>query len=191
MVVQPCSRTQSTPDDLRFMIVPLTRKKVNRHFGSNNPIKKLLFSIQHKPYALTVMNPTAQALTLQTDQWLPKPLNPVTTMRKLAQSMAAAPWLIGIGWGVFITKVIGFAIIPAVLLSATIIASCVMSLSNQHLPKNTQQTIDHLLIDGIHGYTIAAHSSAEFMVICPRDTKQLVITYVYQAVAISKTMFLH
>ena len=146
---------------------PLTTKEVNAHFGSNNPIKKLLFNSLYQAYSLTIINPTANALILQSAQCVPKPLSPAQAEQKLSQSMTLAPWLIGIGWTTTLTAVIGFATIPSILFGATLIIAGVIGMNNNHLPVSTAHTIKHLLIDGTHDYLIQAFDKANLIIILP------------------------
>jgi hypothetical protein len=152
---------------------PLTTKEVNAHLGSNNPIKKLLFKSRYKAYSLTIINPTAHNLILQSPQCLPKPLTPTQTEQQLSQSMTLAPWLIGIGWTTTLTAVIGFATIPSILFGATLIIAGVIGMNNNHVPPSTAHTIKHLLMDGTHDYLIQAFDKANLIIILPAVTPTL------------------
>lgn len=154
----------------------LTKNELSRYFGSNNPFKKMLFTYQYQAYELTIVNPTPNSLTLQSSKLIPKPINPLVTSQKLSQSMSATPWICGIGWGILATKIVGFAIIPSVLLGATVIIAGIIGMNNQTLPQSTRQTITHQLIDGIHDYQIAPYNQASFIIILPHTPdKQLAI----------------
>lgn len=174
LISSTCNLFAAAPS---FTYKPLTRAETNHHFGSNNPIKKIFFLHQHQAYTITITNPTANAITLNSSKCIPLPINPHIATKKLSQSMAAAPWICGIGWGVFATKIIGFALIPSILLGATIIAAGVIGMNNRTLPQSTRQAITHQLIDGIHDYHINAYEENSFIIIVPRNTKQLVITH--------------
>lgn len=169
-----CNITAAAPT---FTCSPLTRSQINHHFGSNNPVKKMIFMRQHKAYAITITNSTASPIILASNQCTPIPINPQLASKKLSQSMAAAPWVCGIGWGIFATKIIGFAIIPSILLGATIIVAGIIGMSNHSLPPSTQHTITHHLLDGIHDYHINAYDQASFIIILPYGTKQLTIAH--------------
>ncbi len=156
---------------------PLTKKQINDHFGCNNPIKKLLFTHKFKAHNLVVTNPTDQPLLLKSNTCTPAPLHPSEVEKKLSQSLSAAPWLLGAGWAVLLTKVIGFAIIPSIMFGATIILAGVIGMNNNHLPANTHHTITHLLIDGVHDYLVPAHDHGDFIIILPAKATTLTIPY--------------
>lgn len=154
----------------------LSKNELNLYFKSNNPLKKMLFSNEYQAYTIIIANPSPNSLILQSSKFMPRPINPLLVSQKLSQSISAAPWLCGIGWGIFATKIIGLALIPSVLLGATIIIAGVIGMHNHSLPQSTRHTITHQLIDGIHDYQIDPYNQAKFIVILPHTTdKQLVI----------------
>lgn len=159
---------------------PLTKKQINEHFGSNNPIKKLLFTHKFKAYNLAITNPTSQALLLKSAACSPMPLQPEEVGKKLSQSLAATPWLIGAGWAVLLTKIIGFAIIPSIMFGATVILAGVIGMNNANVPAPTRHTINHLLIDGIHDYLIPANDRADLIIILPYKATTLTVPYMVQ-----------
>lgn len=177
LLILPLHLTATTP---HITSSPLTKKQIHEHFGSNNPIKKLLFTHKFKAHNLVIINHTDQPLLLKSNTCTPAPLQPGEVDNKLSQSMAAAPWLIGAGWAVLLTKVIGFAIVPSIMFGATVILAGVIGMNNSHLPAQTQHTITHLLIDGVHDYLVPAHDHASLIIILPCKTKQLSISYSYQ-----------
>lgn len=154
---------------------PLTTKEVNAHLGSNNPIKKLLFKSFYQAYSLTIINPAARNLIVQSAQCAPKPLSPTQAEQKLSQSMTLAPWLIGIGWTTTLTSIIGFATIPSILFGATLIIAGVIGMNNNHLPALTAHTIKHLLIDGTHDYLIKPFDKANLIIILPAAATTLTV----------------
>lgn len=156
--------------------IPLTKGEISTHFGSNNPIKKFLFKHSYQAYALTIANPTTSNFILQSSQCLPTPLPPIQVEQKLSQSMALAPWLIGIGWTTALTAGIGIAIIPSVLFGATLIIAGVIGMNNNPLPSSTAHTIKHLLVDGTHDYLIPAVSKTKLIIILPTATPTLSVT---------------
>lgn len=157
--------------------LPLTTKEYNYYFGSNNPIKQQLFKYRHQAYKLIIHNQDDHEIYLQSQLSSPTPLSNSKITELLSQSMAGAPWLIGIGWGALLMGVIGLAIIPSIVFGCTLTAAGILGMQNKPLPEHTQHTIKHLLFDGIHKYTISSCTRQEFILVLPIKTEQLTLFY--------------
>jgi len=160
-----------------FMYTPLTKKEMALHFGSNNPIKKLVFDHRYKAYKISITNPLNDEIVIQSKSIIPTPLSPLQVEQSLQQSMSAAPWLIGAGWTCLLTGCLGFALIPSIVFGGTLIIAGIIGMQNNHLPSVTQHTIKHVLIDGIHDYIIPAHDHVNLLIILPATISSLQLTY--------------
>lgn len=160
-----------------FSTRTLSKKETSKSFGSNNPIKRLLFENRYRAYELSVINPTNTSLYLKSHSWAPQPLQPHDITQKLSQSKSAAPWLLGACWSAALINLLGFAIIPSIVAGCTIIIAGIAGMNNKDLPENTQHTIKNLLIDGIHNYKIPAHDKLKFLIILESKAKNLSIAY--------------
>lgn len=182
--------TASFTPKVKFTSRPLSTQEIHLHFESNNPVKELLFKKDYKALFIVIDNPIPTPLILCSAQAAPLPLNPATATKKLSQSKAAAPWIIGAGWAIILTNVVGFALIPSLVLGATIIVAGVVGLNNNHLPKTTNHTIKHLLLDGIHDYLIPAYEQTAVIVLLPRNTTSLTLPYLVNNTLFTSTITL-
>lgn len=163
--------------EVNFKLRPLSSQEIHFHFGSNNPVKELLFKREYKAFFIQIDNATAAQLLIRSSVADPAPLHPVAATKKLSQSKAAAPWIIGAGWAAILTNVVGFALISSLVLGATIIVAGVVGLNNTHLPKPTNHSIKHLLLDGIHDYVVPAYEQLEIIVLLPAGSSSFTLPY--------------
>ena len=155
----------------------LSTNETSRYFASNHPGKKMLFDASYQAYQLTITNPTPHAHLIQSNKTIPTPLQPDQVTYQLKQSTAALPWLMGIGWATLLTKVIGLALIPCIVLGATVIIAGSIGIQQRNLPATTDHAIKHLLLDNEHNYLIPPFDHASLIVILPHHTEQLSLCF--------------
>jgi hypothetical protein len=174
LIMLPTILTAAQPT---FTSRPLNKQETSTYFASNNPLKKLLFENKYRAYELTIANPTDTPLVLKSGSCTPRPLQPQEACKKLSQSKAVAPLILGAGWTAILINVLGFSIIPSIVSGVTILIAGVIGMNNSHLPSQTQHTIKHLLADGIHNYSVPAHDQIKLIILLSSSARDLSFPY--------------